>query len=260
MKWRGWERRIKAGKYTLNVGESVGDVAEKFAIGDRGAVKVVVPAGRDLGVIAGKISSKIAADSVEVFGLITRDSIRWRIIPNTYEMWWETDANGAVDRLLKENAKWWNEERLAKAEKIGLSTKEVVILASIVQAETSQKSEAPIVAGLYLNRLKRGQPLQADPTLIYAAGDASIRRVLSVHKEIDSPYNTYKYAGLPPGPIRVPEPTYLLAVLDAEEHDYLYMCAEPGGTGRHSFARRYVEHKRNARRYQKWLDNQHIYR
>ena len=260
IKWRGWGERIKAGKYTLIVGESVGDVAEKFAAGDRGAVKVVVPAGRDLEIIAWRLSSRIAADSVEVFGLIKHDSIRWRIIPNTYEMWWETDAEGAVDRILKEHVKWWNSERVTKANKLGLSPKEVVILASIVQAETSQKSEAPIVAGLYLNRLKKGQPLQADPTLIYAAGDVSIRRVLDIHKEIDSPYNTYMYAGLPPGPIRVPEPSYMNAVLNAEEHDYLYMCAEPGGTGKHNFARRYVDHLRNARKYQKWLNKQQIYR
>ncbi|MGY8888691.1 MAG: endolytic transglycosylase MltG, partial [Flavobacteriales bacterium] len=188
------------------------------------------------------------------------DSIRWQMIPNTYEMWWETDAEEAVLRLTKESAIWWNPERLEKAKNKDLSAEEAVILASIVQAETSNISEAPIVAGLYLNRLKIGQALQADPTLIYAWDDISITRVLNKHKEIDSPYNTYTHAGLPPGTIRTPEPTYIDAVLNAAEHEFFYMCAEPGGTGKHVFERRYIDHLRNARKYQKWLNKQNIYR
>lgn len=260
LSWRGWDERITPGKYEIKDGESIGEVAQKLATGDRESVRVIVPAGRDLDVIVGKIALRIAADSLEVLNLISPDSIRWQIIPNTYEMWWETDAEGAIDRLIKESEIWWNADRLEKAKSKGISAEEAVILASIVQAETAVLSEAPIVAGLYLNRLNRGQLLQADPTLIYAWDDDSITRVLDKHKEIDSPYNTYKNTGLPPGTIRVPEPTYIDAVLNATEHDYLYMCAEPGGTGKHSFARRYREHIRNARIYQKWLNKQHIYR
>jgi UPF0755 protein len=260
LSWRGWDERITPGKYEIKDGESIGEVAQKLATGDRESVRVIVPAGRDLDVIVGKIALRIAADSLEVLNLISPDSIRWQIIPNTYEMWWETDAEGAIDRLIKESEIWWNADRLEKAKSKGISAEEAVILASIVQAETAVLSEAPIVAGLYLNRLNRGQLLQADPTLIYAWDDDSITRVLDKHKEIDSPYNTYKNTGLPPGTIRVPEPTYIDAVLNATEHDYLYMCAEPGGTGKHSFARRYREHIRNARKYQKWLNKQHIYR
>jgi len=258
--WRGWSERIVPGKYEINEGESIGDVAHKLATGDREFVRVTVPAGRDLDVIAGKIATRIAADSVEVLNLISPDSIRWQIIPNTYEMWWETDSERAINRLIKESKIWWNADRLEKAKSKGISAEEAVILASIVQAETAVLSEAPIVAGLYLNRLGIGQLLQADPTLIYAWDDDSITRVLDIHKEIDSPYNTYKNTGLPPGTIRVPEPSYIDAVLNATEHDYLYMCAEPGGTGKHSFARKYREHLRNARKYQKWLNKQHIYR
>ena len=258
--WRGWSERITPGKYEIKDGESIGEVAQKLATGDRESVRVIVPAGRDLDVIVGKIASRIAADSLEVLNLISPDSIRWQIIPNTYEMWWETNAEGAIDRLIKESELWWNADRLEKAKSKGISAEEAVILASIVQAETAVLSEAPIVAGLYLNRLDIGQLLQADPTLIYAWDDDSITRVLDKHKEIDSPYNTYKNTGLPPGTIRVPEPTYIDAVLNATEHDYLYMCAEPGGTGKHSFARRYRDHIRNARKYQKWLNKQHIYR
>ncbi|MBT5147534.1 MAG: endolytic transglycosylase MltG [Flavobacteriales bacterium] len=260
LSWRGWGERIKPGKYVITVGKSIGEVAQKLATGDRESVRVIVPAGRDLDVIAGKIATRIAADSSDVLKLIRPDSIRWKIIPNTYEMWWETNAEGAVARLIKESKIWWNTDRLEKAKSKGISDEEAVILASIVQAETAVLSEAPIVAGLYLNRLDIGQLLQADPTLIYAWDDDSITRVLDIHKEIDSPYNTYKNTGLPPGTIRIPEPTYIDAVLNATEHDYLYMCAEPGGTGKHSFARRYREHIRNARKYQKWLNKQHIYR
>jgi len=258
--WRGWSEQIVPGKYQIKAGETIGDVAHKFATGDRESVRVIVPAGRDLEVIAGKISLRIAADSLEVLNLISPDSMRWQIIPNTYEMWWETNADGAITRLLKESDLWWNSDRIEKANSKDLSAEEAVILASIVQAETSNISEAPIVAGLYLNRLERGQALQADPTLIYACDDLSITRVLDKHKEIDSPYNTYKHTGLPPGTIRTPEPTYIDAVLNATEHDFLYMCAEPGGTGKHVFERRYRDHLSNARKYQRWLNKNKIYR
>ena len=258
--WRGWSERIVPGKYEIKEGETIGDVAHKLATGDRESVRVVVPAGRDLDIIAGKIATHIVADSVEILNLIRPDSIRWQLIPNTYEMWWETDAEEALKRLIKESQIWWNYERLEKVKSLDLSAEEAVILASIVQAETSVISEAPIVAGLYLNRLEIGQALQADPTLIYAWDDISITRVLNKHKEIDSPYNTYTHTGLPPGTIRTPEPTYIDAVLNATEHDYLYMCAEPEGTGKHVFEMRYRDHLRNARKYQKWLNKQNIYR
>ena len=258
--WRGWSERIVPGKYEIQNEESIGEVAQKLATGDRKSVRVIVPAGRDLNVIAGKISTRIAADSSDVLKLISPDSIRWQIIPNTYEMWWETDAEGAIKRLIKESGIWWNSQRLEKAKNQGVSAEEAVILASIVQAETSALSEAPIVAGLYLNRLEIGQALQADPTLIYAWDDISITRVLDKHKDIDSPYNTYKNTGLPPGTIRTPEPTYIDAVLNPTEHDYLYMCAEPGGTGKHRFEKSYRDHLSNARKYQKWLNKNKIYR
>jgi len=258
--WRGWSERIVPGKYEIRDGETIGEVAHKLATGDRKSVRVVVPAGRDLEVIAGKIALRIVADSVDVLNLIRPDSMRWQMIPNTYEMWWETDAEGAIKRIIKESQIWWTAERLEKAKNLDLSAEETVILASIVQAETSALSEAPIVAGLYLNRLKIGQALQADPTLIYAWEDVSITRVLDIHKEIDSPYNTYKNTGLPPGTIRTPEPTFIDAVLNPSEHDYLYMCAEPGGTGKHVFEKRYRDHLKNARIYQKWLNKNRIYR
>ncbi|MGB1943302.1 MAG: endolytic transglycosylase MltG, partial [Flavobacteriales bacterium] len=198
--WRGWDGRLKAGQYTFSPEESVQTSAERLVTGDRDVVDVVVPSGRDVGPIAGAVSRRVFADSTEVADWFSRDSVMWRVLPNTYEMWWDTDAEGVTARMLREHETWWNEDRIAAAAAQGLTPKEATVLASIVQAETAVIAEAPLVAGLYLNRLKKGMLLQADPTLIFALGDPSIRRVLDVHKDVDSPYNTYKHKGLPPGP------------------------------------------------------------
>ena len=258
--WRGWEHRLKPGRYTFPKNETVMASAERLVTGNREAVRVTIPAGRDVGPIAEATSRNIFADSSEVATLFLQDSMMWRVLPNTYQMWWETDASTLASRMVKEHEAWWNSDRRARARAIGLSPKEATILASIVQAETATLEEAPKVAGLYLNRLRKGMALQADPTLIFALGDPSIRRVLDVHKEVNSPYNTYKYAGLPPGPIRYVDPRYLQSVLHPAEHSYLYMCAKPGGEGTHEFASTYREHLRNARAYQSWLNKQRIFR
>ena len=257
---RGWDERIKPGKYVIDDKITMGETAEMLAIGKRSDVKVIVPSHREIEVVAGKIALYTAADSSKVLDLIKHENVRWKIIPNTYNMWWETDANGAVDRLLKESDNWWTEDRIAKADMQGLTPEEAVVLASIVQSETKDLSEAPTVAGLYLNRLRKGQLLQADPTVVYALGDFTVRRVLREHLEIESPYNTYLYKGLPPGTIMTPEPSFIESVLNAEEHDYLYMCAEPGGTNKHVFAKRYRDHIKNARKFQKWLNSQNIFK
>ena len=257
---RNWTTRLKPGRYTFPAHETVKQSATRLVTGQRDPVKVVIPSGRDVGPVAGATARRIFADSNDVAELFIQDSMRWRIVPNTYEMWWETDVDGLADRILREHEAWWTEDRLAAARALGLSPLEVTVLASIVQAETAVIREAPQVAGLYLNRLKKGMALQADPTLIFALNDPSIRRVLDVHKEVDSPYNTYKNRGLPPGPIRYVDPRYLQSVLHPAEHRFLYMCAKPGGDGTHDFARTYREHLRNARAYQNWLNQQRIYR
>lgn len=257
---RGWDERIKPGKYVIDDKITMGETAEMLAIGKRSDVKVIVPSHREIEVVAGKIAFYTAADSSKVLDLIKHENVRWKIIPNTYNMWWETDANGVVDRLLKESDNWWTDDRIAKADMQGLTPEEAVVLASIVQSETKDLGEAPTVAGLYLNRLRKGQLLQADPTVVYALGDFTVRRVLREHLEIESPYNTYLYKGLPPGTIMTPEPSFIESVLNAEEHDYLYMCAEPGGTNKHVFAKRYRDHIKNARKFQKWLNSQNIFK
>ena len=174
-------------------------------------------------------------------------------IPNTYEMYFNTGADKVIERFYYEYEQFWNEERKEKAKQIGLTPLEVSILASIVQAETVKRDEAPIIAGLYINRLKQGIALQADPTLVFAVGDFTLKRVLNEHKEIDSPYNTYKYAGLPPGPINMPEISSIDAVLKYKPSDFIYMCAKEDFSGYHNFTNNYNEHLRNAQRYQKAL-------
>ena len=257
---RGWDVRIKPGMYRIDDVMTMGEAAEMLATGQRSDVKVVVPSHRNIEVVAGQIASYTAADSAEVLDLIKDEEMRWKIIPNTYNMWWESDAEAVVDRLLKESDRWWTKDRIALAKKQGLTPEEAVILASIVQSETKNLSEAHTVAGLYLNRLHKGMKLQADPTVIYAVGDFTMKRVLREHLEYDSPYNTYMYIGLTPGTILTPEPTFVNAVLNAEDHNYLYMCAKPGGNQLHAFAKTFRQHKKNARAFQKWLNSEGIYK
>jgi UPF0755 protein len=177
-------------------------------------------------------------------------------IPNTYEVYYQTSPKELIERMHSEYEKFWNSERKAKAAKLGFTPIEISILASITQAESIKKEEAPIIAGLYINRLKIGMPLQADPTLVFAVGDFTLKRVLNEHKEIDSPYNTYKNAGLPPGPINMPELRSLEAVLNYTQSDYLYMCAKEDFSGNHNFTGDYNRHVNNAIKYQRALERE----
>lgn len=255
---RGWEAR--PGLYTFAGGATGGAVARRVASGEREAVRIVVPAHRDIGAIAGSIARDLWVDSAAVDAVLRVDSMWWHIRPNSYDVYWEADAVSLARRLVRESETWWNADRLEHAAAWGLEPREVVILASIVQEETNRITEAKTVAGLYLNRIRRGMLLQADPTLKFALGDWNRRRLLDADKEVDSPYNTYQHLGLPPGPIRIPESSYVDAVLQAETHPYLYMCARPDDSGLHAFARSYSEHLRNARSYQNKLNRDGIYR
>lgn len=184
---------------------------------------------------------------------LTKDNVLVMFIPNTYKVYYNVTPDALVKRMYQEYENFWNEERKAKAKKIGLTPIEVSVLASIVQAESVREDEAPTIAGLYLNRLKVGIPLQADPTLKFAVGDFSLKRILNIHKEVDSPYNTYRFRGLPPGPINMPEINALEAVLNYIPSDYIYMCAKEDFSGRHNFTSDYQEHMNNAIRYQRAL-------
>jgi UPF0755 protein len=181
-------------------------------------------------------------------------------LPNTYEFYWTTSARDFTDRMKKEWEQFWTEERRQKAQAMGLTPEEVTTLASIVRAETNKADEMPRVAGVYLNRLRVNMPLQADPTLVFALGDFSIKRILAKDKAIDSPYNTYMYRGLPPGPINMPSITAIDAVLNAESHKYFYFVAKEDFSGYHTFSVNYDEHMKNARKYQKALKERGILR
>ena len=183
----------------------------------------------------------------------TSETIIGMFIPNTYEVYFDISGDDLVDRMNMEYHKFWNEQRRAKADSIGLTPKEVSTLASIVQAESIKGDESPVIAGLYMNRLNRGMALEADPTLVFASGDFTIKRVLNKHKEIDSPYNTYKYPGLPPGPINMPTIRSIDAVLNYSEHSFLFMCAKEDFSGYHNFATNLRDHINNANRYQRAL-------
>lgn len=178
-----------------------------------------------------------------------KENVISMFIPNTYEVYASASADDIIRKMNFEYKNFWNDQRIAKASALGLTPLEVSTLASIVQAESIKPEEAPIIAGLYINRLKKDMPLQADPTLVFAVGDFTLKRVLNVHKEVDSPYNTYRYTGLPPGPINMPEIASLDAVLNYTKHDYIYMCAREDFSGFHNFASNLADHGRNAKKY-----------
>jgi len=179
-------------------------------------------------------------------------------IPNTYEIYWTISINQFLERMKKEYDRFWTPERLGKAKDIPLNPVEVSVLASIVEEETASKSEYPIIAGLYINRLRKGMFLQADPTVKYAVGDFELRRILLTHLEVDSPYNTYKHSGLPPGPIRIPSIAGIDAVLNYAYHNYLYMAAKEDFSGHHNFAVTLSEHNQNAAKYREALNRNNI--
>jgi len=179
-------------------------------------------------------------------------------IPNTYQVYWTIPVNRFLERMKKEYTGFWTDERLKKAQAIPLSPVEVSVLASIVEEETAAQSEYPVVAGLYINRLRKGMLLQADPTVKFAVGDFELRRILNTHLEVNSPYNTYKNQGLPPGPIRIPSIAGIDAVLNYTHHNYLYMAAKGDSSGRHNFAVTLSEHNQNAEKYHQMLNRNNI--
>ena len=188
----------------------------------------------------------------------TKETLPALFIPNTYEVYWNMSADAFMKRMQKEHAAFWNKERRGKAANIGLSPEEVATLASIVEEETANNAEKPMVAGLYINRLNKGMLLQADPTVKFGLQEFGLKRILNKHLAVDSPYNTYKYAGLPPGPIRIPSIQGLESVLNYTHHNFIYMCAKEDFSGTHNFAATLSQHMANARRYQQELNKRRI--
>ena len=266
-----YDENVKPGKYLLTRNMSNRDAIQLLRAGNQATVDITFNNVRLKEDLAEKICANTSANPSVFDSLIHQPAIAQKygfddntfmtmFIPNTYEVYWTTDSEDILDRMKKEYETFWTDERKQKAEKIGLSQTEVSILASIVQAETKKNDEAPRVAGVYMNRLKRNMALQADPTLVFALGDFSIKRVLNVHKEIESPYNTYKYVGLPPGPINLPSINSIDAVLDYESHSYLYFCAKDDFSGYHNFATNLKDHLANARLYQYALNKAKLFK
>lgn len=269
MEKKNYARHIYSGRYLVENGMNNNDLIDLLRSGIQTPLELTFNNTRTLEEFAGKISRQIETDSLSLLTYLRNESnskaygfaphnIIAMFIPNTYQVYWNMDAKKFVSKMHQEYAKYWTIDRLKKAESIGLSPIQVSTLASIVDEETIKNDEKPRVAGVYMNRLKSRIKLDADPTLKFAVGDFTIRRVLNKHKKIDSPYNTYKYAGLPPGPIRQPSISGIEAVLNYEQHKYYYFCASPEFNGYHVFARSLREHNQNADRYQKALNQRGI--
>lgn len=253
----------KPGYYELLPSEKAYAVYRRFRNGLQTPIRLYIPPQRSAGHLARFLGRHLAYDSLAwhlFFTSFSWESVNfskdtWLLlfIPDLYEVYWTISPGNLIYRLKEKYERFWTETRKRKAEAIGLSPVEVGILASIIEWETSRGSEKPLIAGVYLNRLRLGMPLQADPTVLYATGDFSARRVTSRHTSVESPYNTYKRLGLPPGPIGTPSPESIDAVLDYTPSNYLYFCARPDGSGYHDFSVSYAEHIRKARLYQRAL-------
>ncbi len=267
----GYNRNVKPGRYKFTQGMSNREVLGILRAGLQTPVRVTFGGFRVPQQLAGRIASQLEIDSAALLMFLKSDAVAKKygfngetfiamFIPNTYEFYWNTTIDGFLDRMKREYDAFWNDDRTYKAADIGLTKLKVSILASIVEEETIFSSERPRVAGVYMNRLERGIPLQADPTVKFAVGDFGLRRILTRHLKIDSPYNTYLIKGLPPGPINAPSISSIDALLNYEQHQYLYFCAKSDFSGYHVFAKTLTEHNRNAREYQAALNKQRIFR
>ena len=254
------EGRFHTGRYMFNEGESVIRAVRKLVLGEQTPVRLVVGEARTLPQLAGKLAKQIEVDSATLLRAMRNKQLRKELgfvkdstiamfIPNTYEVWWDITPERLLHRIKREYDHFWNEERTAKLKRCRLSKYEVMTLASIVYEEVKIPSEMRMIAGVYINRLRRGIALQACPTVKYAMGDFALKRILHKHLKYRSPFNTYINRGLPPAPICVPSVAAIDAVLDYAEHKYLYFCARPELDGRHNFARTLKEHNANSRKY-----------
>ena len=273
---KGYLGSIRGGKYAIKKGMNNNEIINTLRSNNL-PVKVAFNNQETLADLAGRVALQIEPDSLSLLTAFNNkdflsangfdeDTKLTMYVPNSYEFFWNTSATEFRDRMLKEYDRFWTEKRLEEASKMNLTPKEVVSLASIVHKETAKVDERPRVAGLYLNRLRKGMKLQADPTVIYAIRqqsgnfDSIIKRVLYKDLELDSPYNTYKYAGIPPGPITMPDISAVDAVLNPEKHEYLYMVADVENFGYHKFAKTAAQHNRNKVQYIRWINAQNIKR
>ncbi len=266
-----YENRVKPGKYRLHKGMGNKKLIRILALGEQEQVKLSFQNVRLKETFAGMIGKKLEADSSSIIRLLdsaaylkpfgfTPDNVYVMFMPNSYQMYWNGPAEKFFTRMNDEYQKFWTSERKDEAKKIGLTPIQTSILASIVDAEALYDNEMPAIAGLYMNRLNRGMKLEADPTLIFALKDFTIKRVLNKYKIFNSPYNTYLNTGLPPGPIMMPSVNAVKAVLNYQKHNYIYMCAKEDFSGYHNFATNMADHLVNAQKFHQALDNLNIKR
>lgn len=260
---------IHPGAYRFSQSDNCLTIYRRLKSGAQTPVNLTLPSVRTVGKLLKTVSHQLMTDSSNLARLLmdstycaqigySTETLPCLFIPNTYEVYWTMTPEAFVKRMQKEHDRFWNEERKAKAQSIGLTPEEVATLASIVEEETANNAEKPMVAGLYINRLHADMPLQADPTVKFALQDFGLRRILHAHLETESPYNTYKHTGLPPGPIRIPSIQGIESVLNYTRHDYLYMCAKEDFSGTHNFAATFTQHLANARKYQQELNRRKI--
>ncbi len=265
-----YTENVKPGRYRIKDGMSNNELINMLRSGAQEAVKLSFNNIRTIPQFCARVSHYIDIDSASLNDILADDARMSKygfdsrtcmamFIPDTYQIYWNTTADGFIEKMYKNYKEFWNDSRMGKAKALKMTPLQVSTLASIVQCEQSvHREEQPTIAGLYLNRLRTGMALQSDPTVVYAIGDFTIRRVTGAMLEVDSPYNTYKHTGLPPSPITFAEKTALDAVLDHDKNDYLYMCAKADFSGRHSFAKTYAQHLQNAKEYRKALDKRGI--
>ncbi len=261
----GYQENVKPGAYEIRPNEANWSVIKRLRAGRQTPIRLTFNTIRTKIQLAERMGNKLELESTDLLTLLENPEVQARyqvnseniislFIPDTYEVYWTISPEALLEKMAAAYKKFWNAERLAKAENLKLQPEQIMTLASIVQSETNKTDEMPRVAGVYLNRLAIGMPLQADPTVVFAVGDFSIKRVREGHKKADSPYNTYKYTGLPPGPIAIPVRQAVDAVLNREQHDFLFFCAREDFSGYHNFTKDFNQHLKNARIYQEALN------
>lgn len=267
-KWKHYDEHIRTGRYLISSNGAI-QTFRQIRNGIQAPVSISINSVRTKEKLAQLVGKKLMMDADEILTALndsakcaelgyTPKTVIAMFIPNTYQFFWNISCESFLERMKNEYNKFWTLERKDKAKEAGLSPIEVITLASIVDEETANVDEMPKVAGMYINRLRIGMLLQADPTVKYANGNFEARRIYNSMLKVDNPYNTYRYKGLPPGPIRVPSLQSVDAVLNYAHHDYLYMCAKEDFSGTHNFAKNYSEHMQNAARYAKALNERGI--
>ena len=265
----GYENHIKTGRYAIKPGEGAITIFRHLRSGQQESLHLTIPEVRTMDRLAAVLGKRLMIDSATIASALYSQEVTTKLgydtctiaamfIPNTYDIYWNISIDGLLERMQKEHDRFWNADRKAKAAQIQLTPNEVATLASIIDEETANNAEKPMIAGMYMNRLKENMPLQADPTIKFALKDFALKRIYNKLLKVDSPYNTYVHEGLPPGPIKIASIKGTDAVLNYVNHDYLYMCAKEDFSGTHNFAKTYPEHLKNAAKYTKALNEKGI--